>query len=536
MPAKTTEERAGQTALVPDRGRPRVRSGRAPGALRGLVAAGVAIGVAQLVAGLVDPQTSPILTVGQAAIDLTPEWLKSFAIAAFGPADKLVLLLGMLVVLALLAAFAGRAAIRRRSVGVVALLVLGGVGILAALTRPSATLAWAIPSIAATLAGLWALGFLLGRLVREEPATVEPDTAPYALDRRAFVRGALTIAGVSAATLVAGTAVANRRFGAGASRTAVRIPPPVDTAPPVPAGASLRVPGITPFVTANDSFYRVDTALLVPQLRAEDWRLKIHGMVDHELELDFEGLVARELVERDVTLSCVSNEVGGHYAGNARWTGVLLGPLLEEVGLDPGANQLVSRSIDGMTIGTPAAAVTDGRDAMLAVEMNGEPLPISHGFPVRMIVPGLYGYVSATKWIVDLEATTFDAFDAYWVERGWEQAPEGVKTMSRIDTPKPLADLDAGTVAVAGVAWAQHRGIERVEVRVDQGAWAEADLGDVPSDDTWRQWVWRWDATPGRHTLEVRATDGDGATQPEERTRPFPSGATGWHSVVVNVG
>jgi DMSO/TMAO reductase YedYZ molybdopterin-dependent catalytic subunit len=508
---------------------------RRDGSRLGLVVAAFALAVGQLAAAFVGANSSPLVAVGQAAIDRTPEWLKSFAIAAFGPADKLVLLLGMLVVLALLAAFAGRAAVRRRSVGVVSLLVLGGVGMLAALTRPSATLAWAIPSIAATLAGLWALGFLLGRLTRQQPSR-DADTAPYALDRRAFVRGALTIAGVSAATLVTGTAVANRRFGAGASRTAVRIPPPSEPAPPVPADASLGVPGITPFVTVNDSFYRVDTALIVPQLRAEDWRLRIHGMVDHELELDFERLVARDLVERDVTLSCVSNEVGGHYAGNARWTGVLLAPLLEEVGLHPGASQLVSRSIDGMTIGTPAAPVMDGRDAMLAVEMNGEPLPISHGFPVRMIVPGLYGYVSATKWIVDLEATTFDAFDAYWVERGWDQDPDGVKTMSRIDTPKPLADLDAGTVAVAGVAWAQHRGIERVEVRVDQGVWAEADLGDVPSDDTWRQWVWRWDATPGRHTLEVRATDGDGATQPEARTKPYPSGATGWHSVVVSVG
>jgi DMSO/TMAO reductase YedYZ molybdopterin-dependent catalytic subunit len=532
-PVSATREAGSRAAPT---GREPEMPDRRDGSRLGLVVAAFALAVGQLAAAFVAANSSPVVAVGQAAIDLTPEWLKSFAIAAFGPADKLVLLLGMLVVLALLAAFAGRAAIRRRWAGVVALLVLGGVGILAALTRPSATLAWAIPSIAATLAGVWALGFLLGRLVREAPARVDVDTAPYVLDRRAFVRGALTIAGVSAATLVAGTAVANRRFGAGASRTAVRIPPPSAPAPPLPAGASLHVPGITPFVTANDAFYRVDTALLVPQLRAEDWRLRIHGMVDRELELDFDGLVARELVERDVTLSCVSNEVGGHYAGNARWTGVLLGPLLEEVGLDPRASQLVSRSIDGMTIGTPTAAVTDGRDAMLAVEMNGEPLPISHGFPVRMIVPGLYGYVSATKWIVDLEATTFDAFDAYWVERGWDQAPDGVKTMSRIDTPKPLADLDAATIAVAGVAWAQHRGIERVEVRVDQGPWAEADLGDVPNDDTWRQWLWRWDATPGRHTLEVRATDGDGATQPEERTRPYPSGATGWHSVVVNVG
>jgi DMSO/TMAO reductase YedYZ molybdopterin-dependent catalytic subunit len=440
----------------------------------------------------------------------------------------------MLAVIAILAGIAGRAARRRPAVGVASLVALGALGAIAALTRPSATAAWAIPSVAATLAGLAALRFLLGRL--DDPASSPgPTGAPYALDRRAFVRGALTIAGISAATLVAGTAISNRRFGAGTSREAVRIPPPTDPAPPLPAGVNLDVPGITPFVTSNDTFYRVDTALLVPQVRAEDWRLRIHGMVERELELDHPALLARELVVRDVTLSCVSNEVGGPYAGNARWTGVLLRPILEEVGIDAGATQLVSRSVDGMTIGTPTAAVMDGRDAMLAVGMNGEPLPVDHGFPVRMIVPGLYGYVSATKWVVDLEATTFDAFDAYWVERGWEQAPDAVKTMSRIDTPRPLAELRPGTVAVAGVAWAQHRGIERVEVRVDGGDWAEADLGEVPSEDTWRLWVWRWDAAPGRHTLEVRATDGDGVTQPERRTPPFPGGATGWHSAVVTV-
>ena len=505
---------------------------RRDGSRLGLVVAAIALSVGQLAAAFVAPGSSPVVAVGQAAIDLTPEWLKSFAIRAFGPLDKLVLLLGMLVVIAVLAAFAGRAAIRRPRAGAVALMILGGVGVLAALTRPEATLAWAIPSIAATLAGLVALRFLLERVHPAEPSSASGE-AGYVLDRRSFVRGALTVVGVSAATFVAGGVISTRRFGADASRAAVRIPPPADVGPPTPPGLDVR--GISPFITPNDSFYRVDTALLVPQVRAEDWSLRIHGMVERELELDYETLLARELVERDVTLSCVSNEVGGHYAGNARWTGALLRPILEEAGLRPGATQLVSRSVDGMTIGTPAAAVMDGRDAMLAIEMNGEPLPVAHGFPVRMIVPGLYGYVSATKWIVDLEATTFDAFDAYWVERGWDQDPDPVKTMSRIDTPKGLAELRPGTVPVAGVAWAQHRGIERVEVRVDGGAWAQADLGDVPSDDTWRQWVWRWDAPAGRHTLEVRATDGDGVTQPERRTRPFPSGATGWHTVVVNV-
>ena len=280
--------------------------------------------------------------------------------------------------------------------------------------------------------------------------------------------------------------------------------------------------------------YRIDTALIVPQVSTDGWRLRVHGMVDREVELDFAQLLGRPMVERDVTLTCVSNEVGGNLAGNARWLGAPLAALLEEVGVDPRADMILSRSKDGMTIGTPTAVVMDGRDAMLAVGMNGQPLPAEHGFPVRMVVPGLYGYVSATKWLVDLELTRFDRETPYWVERGWvPKAP--IRTASRIDTPRSFTDLKTGRVAVAGVAWAQHRGIAKVEVRVDGGSWAQARLAEVPSADTWRQWVWEWAATPGRHVLEVRATDADGVTQPGRQQMPFPSGATGWHAVEVSV-
>jgi DMSO/TMAO reductase YedYZ molybdopterin-dependent catalytic subunit len=302
-----------------------------------------------------------------------------------------------------------------------------------------------------------------------------------------------------------------------------------------PAGAALHVTDLSPFITPNSEFYRVDTALIVPAVPAEDWTLRIHGMVDREVTLDFEQLLALDLIERDITLTCVSNEVGGSYVGNARWVGAPLAALLEEAGIDPAADQLVSRSVDGFTVGTPTAAVTDGRDAMLAVQMNGEPLPLEHGFPVRMVVPGLYGYVSATKWISELELTTFDAFDPYWVRRGW--APQAaIKTQSRIDTPRPLAKVPAGPAVIAGVAWAQHRGIDRVEVRVDAGPWREADLAAQDTVDTWRQWRLDWDAAePGSHTLQVRATDATGATQTSDRAEPFPDGATGQHQLVVTV-
>jgi DMSO/TMAO reductase YedYZ molybdopterin-dependent catalytic subunit len=348
----------------------------------------------------------------------------------------------------------------------------------------------------------------------------------------------VTAVWIGAGSLVAG--VVGRTFTARrdrvvAARAAVRLPAPVSGGEPLPRGTDLKIRGVSPFTTPNRDFYRVDTALVVPQVSTDGWKLRVHGMVEREMVLDFAQLIARGLVERDITLTCVSNEVGGPYAGNARWLGAPLADLLKEAGVRPDADMILSTSTDGLTIGTPTAVVMDGRDAMLAVGMNGEPLPPEHGFPVRMVVPGLYGYVSATKWLVDIELTRFDQATPYWTERGWA-AKGPIRTMSRIDTPRAFAHPAPGKVAVAGVAWAQHRGIAKVEVRVDGGAWQQARLAEVPSADTWRQWVWVWDATPGSHTLEVRATDTTGATQPERRTDPFPSGATGWSSTSVTVG
>ncbi|MEJ7748303.1 MAG: molybdopterin-dependent oxidoreductase, partial [Candidatus Limnocylindrales bacterium] len=292
--------------------------------------------------------------------------------------------------------------------------------------------------------------------------------------------------------------------------------------------------GIAPFFTPNESFYRVDTALEIPAIDASTWSLRIHGMVDREVTLTLGELLDLPTVERDITLVCVSNQVGGPYIGNARWIGVPLATILELAGVREGADQIVTRSIDGMTIGTPTAVALDGRDAMLAVGMNGQSLPPVHGYPVRMIVPGLYGYVSATKWLVDIELTTFDAYDPYWVQRGWaKQAP--IKTMSRVDTPKPLATIPAGITTVGGVAWAQHRGIDKVEVRIDEGDWQTALLSPVDSIDTWRQWTFDWNASAGRRRLQVRATDLDGVIQTEARAEPFPDGASGWHSILVTV-
>ncbi|WP_343240187.1 molybdopterin-dependent oxidoreductase [Streptomyces sp. SID12488] len=360
-------------------------------------------------------------------------------------------------------------------------------------------------------------------------------------DRRGFVivAGAAAVASAGAGLLGRSLSASGGR-DAVASRRNVLLPAPGSPARAVPRGAQLRVPGVSPFVTSNSDFYRVDTALVVPRVDATEWRLRIHGAgVVRPVTLSFDDLLRRELVERDITLTCVSNEVGGPYVGNARWIGVRLADLLAECGVRPPskggpADQLVARSVDGMTIGSPVEDVMDGRDALLALGMNGEPLPFEHGFPVRMVVPGLYGYVSACKWIKDIELTTFDSYDPYWVRRGWaRRAP--IKTQARIDTPRPFARPGTGAVMVAGVAWAQHRGIDKVEVRVDDGPWQEARLAAEDTRDTWRQWSFPWQATKGGHTLTARATDRTGAVQTEKRARTIPDGASGWHSVVVTV-
>ncbi|MEZ5258680.1 MAG: molybdopterin-dependent oxidoreductase [Ilumatobacteraceae bacterium] len=323
------------------------------------------------------------------------------------------------------------------------------------------------------------------------------------------------------------------RGGAASSRADLTLPTPERQLPLAPSSVEAGVDGIAPFFTPNADFYRIDTALTVPQVPVDGWSLSVKGLVDEPFELDFDELVSLGLVEEDITLTCVSNTVGGNLVGNARWTGVPLDRILERAGVQAGADQIVGRSTDGYTCGFPVSAL-DGRPAIVAVAMNGEPLPLEHGFPARLLVAGLYGYVSATKWLTELELTTFDAFDQYWVDRGWvDDAP--IKTMARIDTPRSLQKLPAGTIPIGGVAWAQTRGIEAVELSIDDGPFEPCELAESLNDNTWRQWSFPWDATPGRHRLTVRAVDGTGETQIEERAEPFPSGASGWMSLFVEV-
>ncbi len=507
------------------------------GALIGLLSGAVAIGVGQLAAAVVGAGTSPLFAVGSTAIDATPEWLKSFAIRTFGTEDKTALLVGMGIVLAIAAVVLGIVSLRRPLAGVVGLLALGTIGAAAAVGRPDNGLVAAIPAAVGTLAGLATYAWLRGRAglapIVATPAPAPEPPTPGGFDRRRFLWGSAVTAGLALTTGFVGEYLV-RRSDASASRDAIALPHAADTGRPTPAGADLGIPGAEPFITPNDDFYRIDTALLVPAVKTDGWTLTIDGMVDRPLTIDFEQLIARPLIQRDVTLTCVSNEIGGTLLGNARWTGVRLQPLLDEAGLQPGVTQLVSRSTDGFTTGTPAPIALDGRDAMLAVAMNGDPLPLAHGFPVRMVIPGLYGYESACKWITEIEATTYEAYSAYWVRRGWAEQVL-IKTGSRIDTPREGASLQAGQVAVAGIAWAQHRGISAVEIQIDDGAWTPARLAAQDTVDTWRQWVFDWDATAGGHRITVRATDGDGQVQTDAIAPPFPSGATGLHSIAVNV-
>ena len=524
----------------------------AAAALCGVAAAVVGLAVGQLVALLSGADSAPVVAVGDAVVDHVPLWLKESAISLFGTSDKTVLIAGVVLALLALAALAGVLERRRPPWGAWLVLALGAVAALAALTRPDAGMLAIVPAVVAALAGVWVLRLLLRRTAVPRPAS-DPVAGPVGStpnqstpnqstpSRRNLLALPLLAALGGLAVWGGARLLGTRTQGGTSSRAEVKLPPAASPEPPLPADVEVGVNGVAPFRVPNPDFYRIDTALVVPQVDAGTWRLRIHGMVDREVSLDYAQILASPLVERDVTLMCVSNEVGGDLIGNARWLGLPIAPLLAQAGPQTHADMILSTSADGFTCSTPLEVLTDGRDALLAVGMNGEPLPVEHGFPVRMVVPGLYGFVSATKWVVDLEVTRFDRAQAYWTSRGWA-AKAPVKTGSRIDVPRAGGRVKAGRAAVAGVAWAQHRGVEAVQVRIDGGAWQPCELAQVPrvdgtpTKDTWRQWVYRWDATPGSHQIQVRASDGTGAVQTGQQAPPPPDGATGWHTIHVDVG
>ncbi|MGW5724921.1 molybdopterin-dependent oxidoreductase [Nocardia beijingensis] len=586
----------------------------------GIVSAGLTLGVAELLAAFLGPDSAPLHVLGSAVVDHTPDGVREWAITTFGTGDKAALYVIMGVIAVLVAGVAGAIERTTRAAGSWLFVVCGVVTAWVAVARTG--LSAALPTVVGGAVGIYSLRALTRRIdaavdksseerqagaassvaaarnvsagsasadgdhpehtdagqgqattgadstsvpgpsahqaSADHPAEGESSagadelrragagsasaTSPAsatgtsaAPERRQVLRGLLVAGGLAAAAGIGGRVIGARRNDVSGERAAVRLPEPSAPTEPVPPGVDLRVPGLTPYLTANDDFYRIDTALIVPQVSKDGWSLRIHGMVDREIRLSWADLALRPVEEHLVTLACVSNPVGGNLIGNARWLGYRVDQLLAEAGPHPDADMVLSHSADGWTAGTPLAVLTDGRDALLAIGMNGEPLPVRHGYPARLVVPGLYGYVSATKWVTELEVTRFDRATAYWTRRGWSaQGP--IKTGTRIDTPRARGRLQAGRLPIAGVAWAQHRGISAVEVQIDNGPWQQARLSDEQSIDTWRQWVFDWDATPGPHTLRARATDGTGETQTAERRDVIPDGATGYPSVTVSVG
>jgi DMSO/TMAO reductase YedYZ molybdopterin-dependent catalytic subunit len=523
------------------------RSASVAAFIAGGLAAGVGIAIGELMAGLIVGAPSLVIAIGDTVIENQPPGAKELMVELFGSDNKLALNVGIVATSILLAGVLGVAGRRSWNVPVFGFGVAGAVGLLAALSRPLVEPLWAVVTVVtAVIMALAALRLMLATTRpawagSTLPAATSDGSAPGAAmpdwDRRRFLQisGGLAVGAVVLGT-VGRNLLANQPGGAAADAQL-----PTVTAPTidVPAGAALEVEGISPIVVPNDQFFRIDTALVSPRVDAATWQLRVKGLVDRELTLSYDDLQSMPLFEQYVTIACVSNEVGGRLVGNALWTGVDLREVLDMAGVQPDADQIVGRSVDGFTAGFPTRWATDPeRRPMIAIGMNGEPLPVDHGYPARLIIPGLYGYVSATKWLSEIELTTWDAFDGYWIPRGWaKEAP--ILTQSRIDTPRDGARVAAGTsVPIAGVAWAPDRGIARVEVQVDDGAWQEAELSQPLSDAAWVQWklVWPTPSDGGRHQLRVRATDGSGEVQTAEATPPAPDGARGHHAISVSVG
>jgi DMSO/TMAO reductase YedYZ molybdopterin-dependent catalytic subunit len=534
--------------------------------IAGAVAAGVALGATELAAGALGGTPSLVQSVADVVIDRAPMAVVRAAISTLGTRDKPVLVAGVVVLSLLFGAGIGLAAYRRRWIGVAGFAAFGALGAWAGARPPNTSLWHAVLAAASgVIAGVAVLASMTWRQARtalptsasetrarpvvepgrpvapmpegaregsDQPAASTSLAPPSVLEvasRRSFLAGAGSLAVVGAAAAAGGRLLETRARAAARQRVSLAGLGASGSGPT----SGLDVRGLSPFITPNRDFYRVDTATFLPLTDVASWRLKVGGMVDHPFELTYDELLTMSTEEHDITLACVSNEVGDRLSGNARWRGIRLDELLRRAGPQPEASQLVGLSLDGFSTGFPTALALDGRNAMVAIAMNGQPLPDLHGFPARLVVPGVYGYASACKWLAEIRLDRLDGFQPYWMERGWASGGQ-MKTMSRIDTPVGGRRIRSGKVPIAGVAWTDHVGIAKVEVQVDEGPWLRARLG--PGDvDTWRQWVVDWDATPGTHTIRVRATDGKGRLQTSKPMDAFPSGATGWHTIQVRV-
>lgn len=494
--------------------------------LLGIVAVGGGLALAQLFASLKSNLNAPVVSIGNRVIDHVPASLKQFAIRTFGVDDKQALVITIYTVVLILAVLIGHAYFsgkKRLALSIVVVMTL--IGAAASLLDANSGVLSLIPSLVCGGTTLWLL-----RVLDSRTNTTESEDGE--LNRRELLKTMGFIAAGSAGAVFAGNFF-HTHASAQLKRLNIVLPKALKFLPPPPTDPALNTPGLSKLFTPNKEFYRIDTAIIVPNINIDTWRLRIDGLVDKAVEFTYKELTNRPVFQLDDTIACVSNEVGGNLVGNARWLGIRLDDLIMEASPRASADQVMGHSVDGFTAGFPLAAL-DGRDAMIALGMNGEPLPIDHGFPARIIVPGLYGYVSATKWLTRIELTRFDKAEGYWVPRGWSaQAP--IKTSSRIDTPSIGSSVKAGKAVIAGVAWAPTRGISKVEVRVDKGPWRVATLGPALAKTTWRQWWIDWDAKPGTRTITVRATDGTGALQSSKSVAVAPNGAEGWHTVDVTV-
>jgi DMSO/TMAO reductase YedYZ molybdopterin-dependent catalytic subunit len=506
--------------------------------LVGIVTAVVTLAVASVIA-LFFGLSNPLISVGSLVIDLAPPGVKDFAIALFGTGDKVFLLSILGVVVFAAAVAVGILQVRKPPFGILLLLFVAFVAVIASVTRANAGIQDAVPTILGAVVGLLLLRTLTRRLdtwrASREKIRARNPAMTGVLERRSFLRFAIATGAVGVVVGTGASLISGASSVVTAARSKIKLPFATKPAAPVPAAAELHVPGISPYLVPNADFYRIDTALQVPSVDPETWSLKISGMVESEVEISFAELTKLPLEEHYITLTCVSQEVGGNLIGNAKWLGYPIRNLLARAKPLAGADMLLSTSIDGFTAGSPLSVLQDDTvDALLAVGMNGQPLPLEHGFPVRMVVPGLYGYVSATKWVTQWKLTTFAQDQGYWTPRGWS-AMGPIKLSSRIDTPKDGRQLKAGKVAIAGVAWQQHVGVSKVEVQIDHNAWQTATLAKVVTVDTWLQWVYEWDATPGQHTIKVRASNDEGEVQTAALADPAPNGSTGLHTIQVGV-
>lgn len=500
---------------------------RRASAWAGVAGVSVALGLTELFAGLSASIPSAISSIGAIVVDTSPGWLESFAIATFGTADKAVLGIGIFVVALIVGWFLGSASSRSPVPIAIGFLVFAGIGTAAQLAEVGAEAGVVvITTFIAAGAGL-AVWYGIKESVAPRAESITDGDVP-SIDRRRLLLAVGAAATVSVVTISIGRSKIRSR--AEAQVAALELPEPIEIQVDPTSENDFDLAGVAPIVVGNATFYRIDTALFVPTIDPDEWSLTVGGMVDNELVLSYQDILDLPLVERYATLACVSNEVGDRLVGNALWTGVLLTDVLDLAGVHEGADQLASRSVDGWSAGFPTELAYDGREPLIAVGMNREVLPANHGFPARLVVPGLYGYVSGTKWLTEIELTTWDAFDGYWIPRGWSK--EGpIKTQSRIDRPKSGNRLDVGSYTFGGVAWAPTLGIARVEVQMDDGPWQEAEVSTPLSENSWVQWSYTAGIAEGDHTIRVRATDGTGETQGEERVSPKPNGAEGWHMI-----